>query len=260
MTIHPTAIVSDRASITNPIEIGPYSIVGPHVTIGEGCRIGAHAIIEGHTTLGTNNTVHHHAVIGGPPQDQKYDGSPTQLIIGNNNQFREFCSIHRGTQKDNGRTQIGSGNLIMANAHVAHDCIVGDRCVIANSVALAGHVSIGNDVVLGGLCAVHQFTRIGDGAILSGGAMATQDVPPFTIAQGDRARLRGLNRVGLRRVGIPTESITLLSKAYKIIFLSDLNFQKALMDAKTQLPQDPVLDRFLEFMAHSSRGICRASL
>lgn len=259
MRIHPTAIIADGATIDSTSIIGPYAIIGSHVQLGSRCEVGSHAVIEGHTTIGNDNHVHHHAIIGGPPQDLKYDGSNTRLTIGDGNQFREFCTIHRGSQHGGNGTIIGSNNLIMAYAHVAHDCILGDQIILANSVALAGHVEIGDYAVLGGLSAVHQYTRIGTGVMLSGGSMATQDVPPFLIAQGDRARLRGLNRVGLRRQNTPSEVISALHQAYTEIFQSNTSFKTAVNAARDNAPDHPLLNAFFDFIGGSKRGICRAN-
>jgi UDP-N-acetylglucosamine acyltransferase len=258
MPVHPTAIIADGAIIDSSSIIGPYAIIGPHVRLGAQCEVGSHAVIEGHTVIGKNNHVHHHAIIGGPPQDLKYDGSDTRLTIGDGNHFREFCTIHRGSQHGKDGTRIGSNNLIMAYAHVAHDCILGNNVILANSVALAGHVEIGDYAVLGGLSAVHQHTRIGAGVMLSGGSMATQDVPPFLIAQGDRARLRGLNRVGLRRQNTPSDVIAALHQAYTGIFLSNTAFKTAINSAKSKAPDHPITNAFFAFLNHSKRGICRA--
>ena len=258
MHIHPTAIVAAGAQIDSSAQIGPYAVIGPHVTLGAKCIVGAHAVIDGHTCMGESNHIHPHAVIGGPPQDLKYKGEPTRLTIGDNNQFREFCTVHKGSIPDAQGTIIGSHNLIMANAHVAHDCILADHITIANSVALAGHVEVGRHAVLGGLSAVHQFTRIGAGAMVSGGAMAAQDVPPYLIAQGDRAQLRGLNRVGLRRLGVNTATIAALHSAYKSVFLSHKAFQEAVVNARKSAPTDPYVTEFFDFLTHSVRGCCRA--
>ena len=258
MPIHPTAIVAESADIDPSVQVGPYAVIGPHVTLGAHCIVGPHAVLDGHTTAGPHNHFHPHAVIGGPPQDLKYTGAPTRLTIGEGNQFREFCTIHKGSIPDSEGTIIGSHNLIMANAHVAHDCVLGDRITMANSVALAGHVIIGNHAVLGGLSAVHQYTRIGTGAMLSGGTMAAQDVPPYLIAQGDRALLRGLNRVGLRRLGVDSHIISALQTAYKSIFLNNHPFRQAVSEAAQAAPKDPILDDFFEFITASTRGCCRA--
>ena len=258
MSIHPTAIVAAGAQIDPTVQIGPYSVIGAHVTLGAGCIVDSHVVIEGHTTIGRNNRIHPHVAIGGPPQDQKYDGGPTQLTIGDANHFREFCTIHRGSIPNGKGTIIGNQNLIMANAHVAHDCHLENHITLANSVALAGHVLVGSHAVLGGLSAVHQHSRIGTGAMISGGAMTVQDVPPYLIAQGDRARLRGLNRVGLRRLGVSDATITALQTAYRMVFLSKIPFQKALSMASTEAPDDPILNSFFEFINTSTRGCCRA--
>ncbi|HCH65863.1 MAG TPA: acyl-[acyl-carrier-protein]--UDP-N-acetylglucosamine O-acyltransferase, partial [Deltaproteobacteria bacterium] len=218
MSVHPTAIVDEDAQLGANIEVGPYAIIEAGVRLGDGVRIGPHAVIHGGTTIGARCHVHAHAVIGGAPQDKKHDGSATYLEIGPDNVFREFVTVNRGSSGGGGITRIGARNLFMATCHVAHDCIVGSDVVMANGAALGGHVEIGDRAVLGGLSAVHQRCRVGREAMVGGGAMAALDVPPFTIAQGDRARLFGLNIVGLRRASHDPSVASALKGAYRELF------------------------------------------
>lgn len=257
MSIHPTAIVAAGAQIDPSVEIGPYAIIGPKVKIGAGTTIGAHTVIEGSTTIGERNRIFHLASIGAAPQDLKYAGEDTKLVIGNENSVREFTTIHIGTAGGGGLTQVGNRNLFMACSHVAHDCSVGNGCVLANSVALAGHVEVGDFVILGGLSAVHQFTRIGNHAFISGGSMVAMDVPPYCTAQGDRAELAGLNTVGLTRHGFTEDQISRIKDAYRILFRSKLGLNEALANLRAEHGGHSEIDLLLEFISQSKRGITR---
>jgi UDP-N-acetylglucosamine acyltransferase len=255
--IHPTAIIHPEAELHDTVTVGPYAVIGEHVRIGRGTAVGAHTVIDGWTDIGEDNQIFHLASIGGIPQDLKYKGEETWLKIGNRNIFREFVTIHPGTVTGDSETTIGDGNLFMAYCHVAHDCHIGDNVVMANSATLAGHVRVEDYAILGGLSAVHQFVVIGAHTMVGGGALVGQDVPPYTIVTGDRARLRGLNLVGLRRRGFTEESIYILRKAYKILVFAKLKIADALERIRTELPQTPEVCRFVEFIEKSERGICR---
>jgi len=255
--IHPTAIVLPGAEIGRDVEIGPYAVIGPNVTIGHGTRIGASAVIDGWTVIGENNQIFHLSSVGAVPQDLKYRGEETYLKIGNGNIVREFATIHLGTVTGDGETTIGDNNLFMAYCHVAHDCHIGNHVVMANGATLAGHITVEDYARLGGLSAIHQFVRIGAHVMIGGGAMVGQDVPPYTIAAGDRATLHGLNLVGLKRAGFSEEVLVQLKKAYKILIRSGLLTDEALQRIRTEIPQSPQLDHFVEFVAKSERGICR---
>lgn len=257
MSIHATAIVHPDAKLHASVEVGPYSIIGPKVKIGAGSVIGSHVVIEGDTTLGERNRVFHHATVGGQPQDLKYAGEPTRLVIGDDNMIREFTTLHIGTDGGGGVTRIGSKNLFMAYSHVAHDCVVGNGCVLANSVALAGHVEVADFVIVGGLAAVHQFTRIGKHAFIAGGSMVGMDVPPYCTAQGDRAELAGLNTVGLSRHGMTDEQIGRVKEAYRILFRSKLGLNEAMSRLKAEHGGHSEIDHMLEFIGSSKRGITR---
>ncbi len=258
MAIHPTAIVDTRAELGPDVEIGAYAVIEGAVRLGARVQVHAHGMVRGDTEIGADSRVYSYACIGGDPQDLKYRGEPTRLVVGERNTFREFTTANRGTAAGHGITRIGSDNLFMANTHVAHDCVVGDHCVFANSVAVAGHVTIQDRVVLGGLAAVHQFGRIGRCAMVGGGGMAAQDVPPFTIAQGDRARLVGLNVVGLRRAGFSREVMGALKGAYRELFQSGMPLRIAAEQVKAFYSDVPEVLEMVAFLESSQRGICRS--
>jgi UDP-N-acetylglucosamine acyltransferase len=217
--IHPTALVDGRAEIDEGVDIGPYCIVGPRVILGAGTRLFAHAVIEGPTVMGQGNIVHSFAVIGGEPQHKRHQGGPTRLVVGDRNVFREHVTVHRGTEESQ-RTSIGSENLFMVGSHVAHDVTVGSHVTVANGVQLAGHGVVDDYATFGGLSGIAQRVRVGESSFVAAGAMVERDVPPFVIVQGDRARVRGLNKVGLRRRGVSEESLAALERAYRAIFSS----------------------------------------
>lgn len=255
--IHPTAIVHPGAQLDTDVEIGPHAVIGEHVKIGKGTSIGASAVVEGWTEIGENNRIFHLCSVGAVPQDLKYKGEETYLRIGNGNTIREFATIHLGTVTGDGETTIGDNNLFMAYCHVAHDCHIGNRVVMANGATLAGHIRVEDFAILGGLCAVHQFVTIGESVMIAGGAMVGQNVPPYTMASGDRATLHGLNLVGLKRRGFGEEVIADLKKAYRILIRSGLRTEEALGRIRSEIPQSPQLVHFVEFVEKSERGICR---
>jgi UDP-N-acetylglucosamine acyltransferase len=255
--IHPTAIVSAGADLDGDVEIGPYAIVGANVKIAAGGRIGPHAVIEGRTTFGRNNVVFHHVSIGAAPQDLKYRGEDTEVMIGDGNTFREFVTVHRGTAGGGGTTRIGSGNLVMNFSHIAHDCRIGSHIVVANGAQFAGHVTAEDYVVVGALVGIHQYARVGESAIIGAGSMVSQDVPPFCNATGDRAHLFGLNLIGLQRRGFSAELVSVLKKAYRIVFRSGARLTDAVVRARAELPSSAQLEHFLKFLENSERGPCR---
>ena len=216
MKVHPSALVDPRAELASDVEVGPYAVIGPGVRIGAGCRIAAHAVIEGPVAMGERNAISSFAVLGGAPQDKRAGGKATRVDIGDDNVFREHVTVHRGTRDTS--TRIGSGNLFMVGAHVAHDVIVGSWCVLANAVQLAGHVVVEDHVTFGGLSGAAQLVRIGEGAFVAAGAMVERAVPPFCIVQGDRARVRAVNRVGLERRGVPATSIAEIERIFRAVF------------------------------------------
>lgn len=255
--IHPTAIIDQTAELAADVEVGPYTVIGKHVKVGAGTKIGPHVVIDAWTEIGQNNTIYQFASIGAAPQDLKYEGKPTYLRIGDNNCIREFATLNRGTEHGGGETVVGSHNLFMAYSHVAHDCIVHDRIVLANGATLAGHVEVEDFAILGGLSAIHQFCRVGCHTMISGGAMATQDIPPYTIAQGDRAKTVGLNLIGLKRRGFSEETIKSIKQAYRLLFRSGLRMEEALQKIDAELTANPQLDHFVQFVKDSQRGIAR---
>ena len=257
MPVHPTAVVAAGAAIDPSCEIGPFAVIGPQVRMGPRNVVGAHAVIEGDTTLGEANVIFQFAAIGAIPQDLKYAGEQTKLMIGNQNQIREFATVHIGTAAGGGVTRLGNRCLLMANSHVAHDVQLGDGCILANSTALAGHVVVEDRVIFGGLSAVHQFTRIGRLAFVSGGAMVTQDVPPYVTVQGDRAEVVGLNTVGLTRAHFDEHAVTRVKGAYKLIFRSKMGLREAVAHVKAEYGGHPEIDHFVAFLEGSERGIAR---
>jgi UDP-N-acetylglucosamine acyltransferase len=255
--IHPTAVVAPGAEVAAGVEIGPYAVIGPHVRIGRGTVLGPHAVVEGHTTIGERNRIFQFASIGAVPQDLKYHGEPSRLEIGDDNIIREFTSMNPGTVNGGMVTRVGNGNLFMVNSHVAHDCQVGNRTILANAASIGGQVVMEDFVIVGGLAGVHQFVRLGESAILGAGTMASMDVPPFCSAAGDRARLCGLNLVGLRRRGFAAERIAHLKRAYRILFRSRLKLRAAVAAVRAELGGVPEVEHLLGFIEGSQRGICR---
>ena len=255
--LHSTAIVHPEAKLHPSVEVGAYAVIGPKVRIGAGSKIGPHAVIDGDTVLGERNRVWQFASVGAEPQDLKYAGEDTQLVVGDDNMIREFTTLHKGTVGGGGVTKIGNKNLFMAYSHVAHDCQVANGCVFANSATLAGHVEVGDFVTVGGLSAVHQFTRIGKYAFIAGGSMVVMDVPPYCTAQGDRAELVGLNTVGLTRRGFTDEQLRRVKEAYRLMFRSKLGFNEGLAQVRAELGEHPELEEFIGFLTTSKRGITR---
>mgnify|MGYP002875807203 CR=1 FL=1 len=257
MSIHATAIVDADAQLANDVVVGPYTVIGGGVTIESGVSVGAHANITGPTVIGRDCKISPYVVIGSDAQDKKYRGEEAFLTIGQRNIFREFATINRGTQ--GGTTVIGDDNLFMAYSHVAHDAQIGNDCAFANSANIAGHVVVDDNVVLGGLVGVHQHCRIGRCAMVGGGGMAAQDVPPFTIAQGDRARLFGLNIVGLRRNGFSLDVVNALKGAYRELFHQGLPLRIALEQVREVYAEVPEVVELVAFIETSTRGICRSA-
>ena len=256
--IHPTAIISPEASLAPDVEIGPYVVIGAGVTIGAGTRIGAHSRVEGPTTIGDRNDLYGFVSIGGPPQDLKYHGEKTALFIGNNNIFREFVTINRGTAGGGGITTIANHNMFMAYAHVAHDCHIGSFTIFANNATLAGHVEIGDYAQVGAFSAVHQFCRVGEHAFIGGGTMCTQDVLPYAKTVAERhAATFGINSIGLERKGFPKETIEALQRAYRLLVRSKLKLDDALMRIESELSLYPEARYLVEFVRASKRGIIR---
>jgi len=256
MGIHPTAVVDPRARIAPGCVIDPYTVIGPDVVVGEECHIGPHAVIDGWTRLGSRNRVCPFTTIGYPPQDVTYKGEETRVVVGDDNVIRENVTIHRGTARGRGVTTVGNGNLIMAYAHIAHDCLLGDSIVMANA-SLAGHVRIDDHASLGGAVVVHQFVRIGTHAFIGGKTGIGKDVPPYMLAAGDRAKLYGPNLVGLRRQNFPSQVIGALKKCYKILFRRELPFEEAVRRVREEVEPLPEVETLLDFLQNSKRGITR---
>jgi UDP-N-acetylglucosamine acyltransferase len=225
--IHPSAIVDTGAELAADVEVGPYAVIGPQVVLGEGTTVGPHAVIEGPTRIGRHNRIHAHATLGGAPQDKKYRGEPTRLEVGDGNTFRECVTVNRGTVQDGGVTRIGHDNWVMAYVHIAHDCLVGDHTILANTTNLAGHVQIGDWVILGGCSQVHQFCKIGAHAMTGVSTVVLHDIPPFVMASGNTAQAHGMNTEGLRRRGFSAPSLAALRQAYKTLYRSGLTLQQA---------------------------------
>jgi UDP-N-acetylglucosamine acyltransferase len=257
MNIHPTAIISPEATLADGVEVGPYSIIGPDCHIGKNTIIGPHVIIETHTDIGEGCRISQFASLGGAPQDLKFRGEKTRVVIGNYNTIREYVTINRATTADIGVTIIGDHNLLMAYCHVAHNCKLGDHIVMANAANLAGHIHVEDFAIIGGLSGVHQFTRIGAHCIIGGASAVTKDVPPFVMASGNFAKLYGLNMIGLKRRGFTDETLLALREAYRIVFRSSMLLSAAIQKVEQEVEDLPEIRQFLDFIRKSERGICR---
>ncbi len=256
--IHSTAIIAPGAELDSTVSVGPYAVIGEYVKIGAGTTIGPHAVIEGRTEIGCDNQIFQFTSIGAVPQDLKFSGEETSLTIGSRNRIREFVTIHLGTETGNGITTVGSDNLFMAYSHIAHDCIVKDYIVMANAATLAGHVEVDDYAILGGLSAVHQFARIGCHVMASGGSMIGQDIVPYSIVQGDRARIVGLNLTGLKRRGFTSDTLSNIKQMYKLVFRSNLNLNEAIVQIEDQFDgSQEEVKTYLDFLKKSERGLAR---
>ncbi len=253
--IHPTAIVSDKAKLGVNVKVGPFSIIEDNVEIGDNTEISSNVKIKDFTTIGNNCKIFEGAIIGNIPQHLGFEGEESFVKIGNNVVIREYVTIHRGTKFDDGITSIDDNTYLMAYVHIAHDCKVGKNTILANNVTLAGHVRIGNNVFIGGLTPIHQFCRIGDYAMVGGASAVDKDIPPFTRASKNHAKLYGLNLVGLKRHGFDRETIKVLKEAYKIIFLKSATLEEGIKEALTTLPHIPELIQLVDFIKTSKRGI-----
>jgi len=258
MRIHPTAIVDKKAKLADDIEVGPYAIIGPDAEIGGSTKVGAHVLIEGYTSIGKGCRIFTGAVLGSIPQDLKYKGVKSFLKIGDNNTIREYATLNPGTSEGS-TTDIGEGNLLMAYSHVAHDCKVGNGCVIANNGTLAGHVTLEDKTVIGGLTAIHQFVRVGKVAIIGGCSKVVQDIPPFSTCDGHPARVYTLNALGLQRAGVTKEAQSALKKAFKFLFNSGLTFKNAAEKIREEVEGCEEVDYILDFIKNSKRGVCRGA-
>jgi UDP-N-acetylglucosamine acyltransferase len=254
---HPTAIIDPRARIADDVSVGAYSVIGAEVEIDAGSSVGSHTTVEGPTRVGRDNHIGSHAAIGGDPQDKKYHGERSELVIGDGNTIREFVTLNRGTEDGGGITRIGDDNWIMAYVHVAHDCIVGNHIVLANNATLAGHVEIGDHVVLGGFSGVHQFCKVGAHAFAAMYAAITRDVPPFVYAAGQFAVPRGVNAEGLKRRGFSAERITAIKRAYRTLYMSGKTLSEARVELQEQSRASEDVRAMLEFIERSERALVR---
>ena len=259
--IHPTAIVDPKAELDGSVTIGPYTLVGPHVKIGAGTAVAGHVVIEGHTTIGRDNRIFQFASVGAANQDKKYQGEPCELVVGDRNTIREFCTLHIGTVQDKAVTTLGNDNWIMAYVHVAHDCVVGSNTTLANNATLAGHVEIGDWVTVGGLTGIHQFVKIGAHAMIGFASAVSQDVPPFMLVDGNPLAVRGVNVVGLRRRDFSAERIAAVKQMHKLLYREGRTLESAreavagLAQSAPEAAADVAMMN--AFLAGATRGIAR---
>ena len=254
--INSLAVIDPSARLAKDVEVGPFTVIGPEVEIGEGTRIGSHVVVKGPTRIGKENKIYQFSSIGEAPQDLKYGGEPTKLIIGDRNQFREYCTVNRGTVDGHGETIIGNDNLFMAYVHIAHDCIIQDNIVFSNAASLAGHVTIGDHAILSGFTLVHQFCHIGAHAFTGMGTALNRDLPPFTMASGNYAKAIGINKEGLKRRGFSPECIRALIQAFKLLLKG--RDREAGLEAVASLAEAfPEVAKFSEFVQKSERGTVR---
>lgn len=255
--VHPTAVVEAGAELASDVVVGAYAVIGAEVALDEGVEIGPHAVLTGRTRIGARTRVFPHVCLGGEPQHVDYAGEPTRLEIGRDNVIREHVSIHVGTEAGGGRTRIGDGNLVMNGAHVAHDCRVGSHTVIASFSGLAGHVVVEDHAVLGAYTGVHQHARVGESAMTASGSKLSLDAPPFSLVAGDRARVVGLNSVGMKRRGFPGDTLRAIKRAHRIVFGGRIPLAEAFSQVESELGEVPEVERWLRFLRGSERGFCR---
>jgi UDP-N-acetylglucosamine acyltransferase len=257
LSIDARAAVSPEARLAPDVQVGPFAVIGPDVTIGPGCRIGPHAVVMGPTVIGAGNRIFQFASIGDDPQDMKYAGEPTRLVIGERNTFREYVTVNRGTVTGIGETRIGSDNLILAYSHVAHDCVLGDHIIMSNAVNLAGHVQVGDWAIFSGYAGAHQFCRIGAHAFIANNTAVLQDIPPYVLAAGQPAEPRAVNVEGLKRRGFTEEQMRAIRSAFRLLYRSELPLTEAATQLQELAKQQQVLDIFAGFLRESRRGIAR---
>lgn len=255
--IHPTAVIDDTAKLGNDVSIGPYSVIGAGVEIGSGTTVAPHVVINGPTTIGRDNRIFQFCSLGEEPQDKKFGDEDSRLVIGDRNTIREYCNFNRGTAGGGGETRIGNDNWIMANVHIAHDCIVGNQTVFANAASLAGHVIVEDQVILGGFTLVHQFCRVGMHSFTSMGSIINRDVPPYVTVAGKMAEPRGINAEGLRRRGFDQERISGVKKAYRLLYKSGLRLKDALAALEDLSQDEPDVSHLVDFIRGSERSIVR---
>jgi UDP-N-acetylglucosamine acyltransferase len=257
LSVDPRAAVSPEARLAPDVEVGPFAVIGPDVTIGPGTRIGPHAVVKGPTAIGAGNRIFQFASIGDDPQDMKYAGEPTRLVIGDRNTFREYVTVNRGTVTGIGETRIGNDNLILAYSHVAHDCVLGDHIIMSNAVNLAGHVQVGDWAIFSGYAGAHQFCRIGAHAFIANNTAVLQDIPPYVLAAGQPAEPRAVNIEGLKRRGFTEEQTRAIRNAFRVLYRSDLKLDEAATQLRELAREQPVLEIFAAFLSGSSRGLAR---
>ena len=255
--IHPTAIIDPDCELGTDVAVGAYAVIGKHVSIGANTVVGPHAVIDERVSIGEDCRIFQFASIGTAPQAVRYRGEATSVKIGRGTVIREFASVNRGTAFGGGVTEVGADNLLMAYCHVAHDCKIGRNVILANNATLAGHIVIGDFVTVGGLVAIHQFVRVGDYAYIGGKSAVPKDIPPYVLASGDRARLHGLNTVGMKRCGFPESTVATLKKLYRIFFRIGITTNEAIERVQAELDPLPEVDNFIQFVKSSQRGITR---
>ena len=255
--VHPKALVDSQAEIADDVEIGAFSIVGPKVKIGPGCKIGPHVVLTGRTTLGRNNRIFQFSSIGEEPQDKKYAGEDTELIIGDNNTIRELCTFSRGTIQENGKTIIGSNNWLMACVHIAHDCVLGDNIIMANNASLAGHVTIGDWAILSGYSLIHQFCTVGEHSFTSFASHVNQSIPPYVTVSGEKAKARGVNTEGLKRRGYSSEQIQQVRRAYKLLYRSGMTLEQAKVELSEMAQNSSEIEPLVEFLNTTQKSMIR---
>ena len=254
--IHPSAIIDPSAKIADNVTIGPWTFIGADVEIGAGCNIASHVVMKGPTVMGSGNKIYQFSTIGDDTPDKKYNGEPTKLIIGNDNLIREGVTIHRGTVQDNSETVIGNNNLLMAYAHIGHDCVIGDNVIMVNNASISGHVHVGDWAILSGYSLVHQFVHIGAHCFVGPAAFVYHDIPAYVTAFGSPAEPRTINREGLKRRGFTADQIALINQAYKLLYRRGLQLEEAIKSI-SEISDDPAIKMFLTSLAHSTRGIIR---
>jgi UDP-N-acetylglucosamine acyltransferase len=255
--IDPRAVVSAKAQLADDVEVGPFAVIGDDVVIGPGCSIAAHAVVSGPAVLGAGNKVFQFASLGDAPQDKKYKGEPTKLIVGDRNVFREYVTVNRGTVTGHGQTVIGSDNMFLAYSHVAHDCILGSNIVLSNVVMLGGHAELGDWVIMSGYSGVHQFTKVGAHAFIGNMTAVTRDVPPYVLATGQPAEPRAVNSEGLKRRGFSAAQIRVIRNAYRVLYRSDLKLEVAVEQLKIMAAEHDCLKIFVDFIGQSTRSLVR---
>jgi len=255
--IHPTALIDPKAELADDVEVGAFSIIDAKVRIDSGTKIGPHAVVTGRTTIGKNNHIFQFTSIGEQPQDKKYAGEDTELIIGDNNTVRELCTFSRGSMQGGGVTRIGNDNWIMACVHIAHDCILGDNIIMANNASLAGHVTIGDHAILSGYSLIHQFCMVGEHSFTSFASHVNQSIPPYVTVSGEKARVKGINSEGLKRRGFTSEQINQVRRAYKALYRKSLSLEDATAEINKMAVDSPEIEPLVEFLKSAERGIIR---